>query len=272
MYFRGSELRDKFINPYLRMSNDIDIYVDKSDLQKAENLLINKYHPRTFTTYTVHHTFNLPNGRIQVELHYALLESYLERVNLIIGDPFTHATSDKDNPYLYHMDDKYYYLYHLAHFAKHLKEGEYWLSMLQDSYLYMDIKADELLDIANFSSFKESVNHLLRYYLGETNQYDSRIRDLEKIMYKDSFSNYVLINKNKYKNKFIYILRRIFLTPQELVTSYPSMRGHVYLYPYYFFKRLFSKKKNKPHNELKVYKKLKNDNLKNIYKNIGILF
>ena len=271
IYFRGSELRDKFSNPYLRMSNDIDIYVDKSDLEKARDIILNKYHPYEYHTRTVHYTFNLPQGRIQLELHYGLLEEYLDNVNHLIGDPFIHSTVDESNPYLYHMDDNYYYLYHLAHFAKHIKEGEYWLSMLQDSYLLSKNGVDNvLISEAGLDTFNQTINELVAYYLGEI-AITPRVIDLEKIIYNDSFHNYVLLNKKKYKNKFVYILRRVFLTPKELTTSFPKMRNRWYLYPYYFFKRLFSKKRNKPGDELKVYKQY-NENLDIIYKNIGINF
>lgn len=271
IYFRGSLLRDRFINPLMRMSNDIDIYVDKSDLERAERLIIEKYNPHIYQTLTVHHTYNLPQGHIQVELHYALLEEYLDNVNKVIGDPFLHSKVDKSNPYLYFMDPKYYYTYHLAHFAKHIREGEYWLSMLQDTYLLRNDKDGELLKEANIYTFNQTVTELVNYYL-TGGGYNARIKDLESIIYKDAFDNYVLLNKKKFKNKFFYILRRTFLTPKELTTSYPAMRGRVFLYPYYFFKRLFSHKKNKPSEELKTYDSLKKEDLNRIYKNIGINF
>ena len=272
IYFRGSELKDRFINPYLRASSDIDVYVDKTDLEKARSIILSKYHPHEYHTHTVHYTFNIPNGHVQIELHYGLLEEYLDNVNETIGDPFDVSKVDESNPYLYHMNKKYYYLYHLAHFAKHIKEGGYWLSMMQDSYLLReDGKDNELISQANLDTFNQTINELVAYYLGEID-ITPKVIEIEKIIYNDSYTNYVLLNKKKYKNKYIYIIRRIFLTPKELMTSFPRMRNRWYLYPYYFFKRLFSKKKNKPSEELKMYNNLKNENLDNIYKSIGINF
>ena len=272
LYFRGAELKDKYPNSYLRISNDIDIYVDKADLDKAREVLINKYHPYEYDTKTVHKTFNLPLGKVQVELHYALLEDYLDNVNNIIGDPFSHASMDKDNEYLYHMDNRYYYLYHLAHFAKHIKEGEYWISMLQDSYLLNEYsKNNPLVKDANLETFNDTINELLAYYFDE-GKLTEKVASIEKIIYKDALDNYVLLNKAKYKNKFVYIFRRIFLTPSELATTYPSLKKHKYLYPIYLIRRLFKHKVNKPSTELKVYQELKKENLTNIYQVIGINF
>ena len=271
MFFRGSELKDRFNNPILRMSNDIDLYVSENDLKKTEELIIDKYHPYIYDTHTVHHTFNIPHGHVQIELHYALLEDYLKRVNDIIGDPFLHSNKDENNPYLYHMDKGYYYLYHLAHFAKHIKSGEYWLSMLQDSYLLKDDVNESLIKEAGLETFYLTIKELLDYYEKKIN-ITQRVMDIEKIIYNDAFNNYVMLNQKKYSNKFIYILRRVFLTPKELSTTFPQMKGREYLYPYYFVKRLFHKKKNKPSNELKTYNKLKKDNLDKIYQNIGISF
>lgn len=275
IFLKGIELRDRYHNPFLRLSNDIDIYVDKSDINRARELLIAKYHPFEFTQESVHYTFSMPNGKTEVELHFDLLEDDLQVVNEVIGDPFNHANKDDKYPYLYHLEDKYYYLYHLAHFAKHIKHGEFWIGMLQDTYLLKDNVDNELLIKTNLKDINDNILSLISNW-EERGEYSVAISYLEDIFFMTPLTNYVRENEKKYKNKLSYIWHRLFLSKEELTTSYPKMNNRWYLYPYYFFKRLFStlfsKHIKKPLEEIKIYNSLGEKELNKTHKAIGIYF
>lgn len=252
LFIKGAELIARYPHPILRSSNDIDIYVNKEDLDKVTNLIKETYAVDNIKDESIHRSFSIYKGKALIEAHYALLEDK-EPTLKYLSDPFKISEVDKDNPYLYHLKKEYYYLYHLAHFIKHISMGEFWLSMLMDSYLIKDDINLSLIKEVGLDKFYNELNNTLSIWIDNKDDNTS----LEDIILQDALTSYVMVNKNKYPHRYKYILRRLFPPRKDLEESYPKLAKHHYLYIYYLFIRflkvIFTSRRNKPFKELKTY-------------------
>lgn len=268
-FIKGAELSDKYKHPLFRSSNDIDIYIDKNDLEKVTELISSTYSIDNYKDESIHRSFSIYKGKALIEVHYALLEES-EYASKLLDNPFRYCEMDKDSPYLYHLKKDYYYFYHLAHFIKHINIGEYWISMMMDSYLLKNDVNLSLLKEARLDKFYNALNDTLSIWM----ENKERSTPLEDIIFRDAFTNYLFVNKKKYSRRSSFILARLFPPKADLEESYPKLTKHTYLYPYYlcirFFKALFTNRIKKPIKELKTYNSFSNQDIKNIYDEIGL--
>lgn len=257
IFIKGAEVINSFSNPLLRASNDIDVYIDKSDLDKVTELLKRKYHIQSIKDESIHRSFSIMQGKLLLEVHYKLLEEDMDNINALIGNPFDHSYSDEKLPYRFHLDNDYYHLYHLAHFAKHLKHGEFWMSMMIDSFILQN-ESNELVKGARLDKFNDSLNQVMSFW-ANNQESTKEVEGFESIVFMDALSSYVALKKEKHHSRIGYILSRIFITKEELTDYYPSLRNRWFLYPFYLLKRLFkslfTKNIRKPLEELKLYNK-----------------
>ena len=270
LFIKGAELISKYPHPLFRSSNDIDIYVAKTDLDKVSKLIKDNYVVDHIKDESIHRSFSIYKGKALIEIHYALLEEK-EYLSTLFIDPFKYSKVDTSNPYLYHLNNEYYYLYHLGHFIKHIKMGEFWLNMLMDSYLIKDYASINLIKENKLERFYLSIKNLLDNWMNINNN----TSPLEDIIFQDAFTNYVFVNKNKYKNKFSYVLARLFPHKDDLIESYPKLAKYPLLYPYYLFvrlfKALFTSRRAKPIKELKTYNSFSKKEVEYIYQELGLI-
>ncbi len=248
---KGTVIREYYPTPWMRNSGDVDILVKQEDYERAKALLLEKGY--TFhVEYTHDASFNSPIG-IHLELHYCLVEkSILPHAAEILESAWEHAHPVRDGAFRYEFSDDFFYLYHVAHMAKHYLHGGCGIRPFLDLWVLKhrvphDTSARfAILDACNLTSFAKATEGLAEYWFG----------DGEKSPTTETMEHFVLTG-GVYGNKenfatvksvsrggtISHILWLFFLPYNDLKHSYPVLKKHKWLYPFCqvhrWFKRLF---------------------------------
>jgi len=139
LYFKGSVLCNLYDDSSIRTRGDIDVYVDINDLDKAKNLLI-------FNGYELEdggetHNIAFYKNNIMIELHFALIDdNYSKELMKYFNRPFDISHNVSNN--LYALNDNEHFIYCLAHFAHHLRQGAGMRYMLDFYYMLKKTNID----------------------------------------------------------------------------------------------------------------------------------
>lgn len=247
MFLKGSEIRNLYSNPYLRVSNDIDIYINGKDFDNVVRLFAKEFNGKIMPAESKYHESILVDKyKLDVELHFNIRYNLPKDKSHLLDDPFEGATHDLDNEYQLHMNKEKYYLYHILHSAKHTIGGETWLTMLSDTYLLnKDKLTKEFVKSANLSSY-EKANYNVSKHLFNHDPVEHNEVSFLKFLYLDNYTRYISLNKGKHKSKIRFIFSRLFVSRSYLISQYPKLKDHLYLLPIYQVRRWFNIfKKNK---------------------------
>lgn len=266
IFLKGYELQNLYPDPNLRMMGDIDVLVKPEDYDKALKLLLNNNFK---TILESGKDYELSYNNINVELHHKLFEGNSNLCNYF-NNPFDNTK--KNNKFNYQFDINYNILYILSHYAKHIYMGaglreiiDIYLLLNSTSYdihfikeklkdfeinKFFNLILNELFIIFNFKkvdfNYDENVKKLLNYCLncgihGFANK-------------NNSYKNKISTSSNG--NKFIFILKRLFIPIKELFKIYPWSKLIITIPFAYIYRLIFLlvNRKKELHNALH-YKK-----------------
>ncbi len=259
---KGWVMKDLYPRTDLRSRADTDIFIRSSDQEKIHRIILN----RGFQTVTYGgKKDNVYNKEpfVTLEMHKNLFQ-YEDGWNDVINNKYSRQyiwkrTEKLDNyHYLHKMDKELYYVYMVAHMAKHLKDdGGIGVRAFMDLWIYRKAFADQLdikrmdEDFAAFglTTFAERAYQLALSWLdGEEIKYpdESYEKFAEYIMSCGAYGNsdnFVVNNEvmrgEKKPGTVGYVLRRAFPTKSSMETRYPALKKHPAKLPYYWAKRLW---------------------------------
>lgn len=247
---KGSVLRQYYPAPWMRTSCDIDILVPETMVESAKNYIIDDLH-YTYGGGTTHDILLCAENGVHLELHYNLIESYIFENNKPILENIWETLSIKDGlRYHREMRDEVFYVYHLAHMAKHFMNGGCGIRPFLDLWIMkqkMPCNEDllqYLLKQAGLLLFYENACKLSEYWLSE-GKTDDTIKEMEYYVLRGgvygTVENKIAVNRGKARDKFSYIFSSLFLSYENLCIIYPSLKGRKLLTPFYQVKRWFRK-------------------------------
>ena len=240
MLLKGSEIAKYYANPYLRLSCDLDIYVDEKDVKKVHNLLVNNG-GFVFKHKSSHDYSFLSQEGVLLEVHYKLNDFAFNKE--LIGafkNPF--YNSQKISDYTYRMNDKLFYLYFICHIARHLINGGCGLKaiidykILNENFIKENIEIKELTYSLGLKDLDVQLNLLCEYLFEDKTPNDITL----------SFSNYVL-NGGAYgsnQNNVLannangdYVKGKIWLKKNQLKSYFSKDKICAILIPFYQIRR-----------------------------------
>jgi hypothetical protein len=245
---KGSVLRDYYPNPAMRTSCDIDILIKKSDLKRAEKVLIQKLGYSPFHRDTHDIAFTSPDN-VNLELHFDLIEKN------VVGSaekPLTKVWDSvilkENSKYHYLLSDELFYYYHIAHMAKHFLLGGSGIRSIMDVWVlnnkvsFDKEKRDSLLKKGGLLTFANKMEELSEIWFG-TNKNSEGFETIESFLIfggtYGNIQNQAVIKSQKKSNKLSYLLSRIWVPYDTLKFEYPSLNGRRYLTLFYQIKRWF---------------------------------
>ncbi len=256
MPLKGSVIRNLYPKDWYRTSCDIDILIKKEDVKRAVSLVTESLE------YTLHEEkshdigFYTKSG-LHIELHFSLIEDK----SLHLGDKrrwnadclegvWQSARVKDGTKYHYIMDADLFYIYHMAHMAKHFEGGGCGVRSIIDLYLInRDMKSESdnkeaLLKECKLREFSDSLCDLSNAWF-ESGKYTDILYSLEEYIvtggvYGSSENNF-LYKKDKKGGKFRYIMYRIFMPYDVLKYIYPTLKKYKWLYPFYTVRRWFER-------------------------------
>ena len=243
---KGSVIRKYYREPWLRTSCDIDILISDSDVEKAKKVLVEELNYTYVSAWNYELSFYTPS-RTHIELHHVLKDE-VKAIDKVLSSVWERVVPALEHSYLYEMSDEMYYFYHIAHMAKHFRDGgcgirpfiDIWV--LNHNCTFDKENRYKLLDEAGLLQFAKAAEQLSEVWIGnETHTPLSEQLELFIISggTYGTAVNRVVVRQAITGGKFSYILSRIFLSYDELKLKYPNLEKRKWLFPFYQVKRWF---------------------------------
>ncbi len=244
---KGSIIQEYYPQAWMRTSCDIDILVEERDLNPAIDAL--KRELEYSCEFIGGHDAQIfaPNG-VHLELHYTLLDgdSTAERKEIFekVWD-----YDEKNDKFQRCMSEEYFYGYFILHTAKHVKAGgcgvrpflDVWLMQKQANFNRE--KIEEFLQKLGLLVFAKGLESLAKVWFSEEKATEQDEEFAEYVLsggVYGTLQNRVVVQTNRKKGKFRFILSRIFLPYSELKIKYPRLKKYPVLFPFYQVKRWFN--------------------------------
>ncbi len=275
---KGSIIRSFYPEPWMRTSCDIDILVDKSNLEQAKAYLVRDLEYQVENVESSHDiSLYAPSG-VHLELHHSLVEegSAQSSSDILYG---VWENVVESHSYQKEMLDEIFYFYHVAHMAKHFEIGGCGVRPFLDSYLllhhaqYRTEACYRLLRQGRLLTFAKAVEETSNVWFGkkETTSLSREMQDyiLYAGMYADT-ENRAAVQQAKKGGRIQYLWSRIFLPYEQLKLQYPNLEKRKFLLPFYqvkrWFRLLFGKDSKNVSRELKANVYLQSDKKERIAK------
>ena len=260
---KGSVIRKLYPEPWMRTSCDIDVLVHREDFAKAKELLVSGC-GYVFHSETTHDQgFIAPNGT-HVELHYTLIEeNTVNGISQILNNVWNCATLVPETSCKYKMTEEMFFFYHIAHMAKHVKNGgcgvrpflDLWL--MQKEKPQLNQQTEQMLEKAQIQQFAKSAIKLSQNWFENASLEEDGALLQSYVLSGGVYGNVenrVALNQRK-KGKIGYLISRIFASKSNLEKLYPSQKISAWLIPFYQVRRWVNLcAKNRRENVLKELK------------------
>lgn len=243
---KGAVMRNLYPEPWMRSSCDIDILVKKCDLKRAVDILIKKL-SFVFKSQTKHDITLISQDGICLELHFKLFET--KRTPLysrLLSDVWMYSEPVESDMYEYRMTSDYFYFYHIFHMAKHFRIGGCGLRPFLDLWLlnqFRDSDSNSLLEIGKITEFERYARSLSQVWFSGASHDNVTLLMQDYVISGGSFGSEktrMMADRNRYDNRFKYILSRIFVPKEYLQADYPVLNKFPILFPIFTIVRLFS--------------------------------
>lgn len=156
--------------------------------------------------------------------------------------------------YIYRMDDELFFVYMIAHIAKHLlDDGGIGLRAILDVWLFMNKTQNLNFDVAfrdleklGLTDFAHNIIKLTEYWF-EHKECDNTIQEFGDYILKCGVygnSKFLVATKegimtSDNPSQFKYVLRRAFPTVGEMKVRFPQLNKRIWLLPFLYIKRLW---------------------------------
>lgn len=216
---KGLVLRELYPEPWMRTSCDMDLLLHPEDMERAAKILEDtlQYRPKAMSAHDL--SFISSDG-VRVELHHTLIEG-----NPVLEKVWDHCQDNR-------MDEDYFYLYHIAHMAKHFLHGGCGIRPVLDLRLMEQrgmVCPANLLEQCGLLTFANAMRRLAAYWFGGEEPDRTVLEIHEYILRGGVFGtdeNQHLLGRMPAPDK-----SRILVSARELEYSYPVLKRHRWLLP-----------------------------------------
>ena len=244
---KGSALRTYYPEPWMRTSADIDILITKDNVDKAKSALVDRYgytQGHSGTGYDL--SFFAPSG-VHLELHFnPLNDDQAANSSAVLKDIWVHATPKDGWAYRMVLDDAMFYLYHMAHMAKHFEESGCGARFFLDTWIlchgveYDREERKMLLQAGGLWQFALAAERLSEVWFANA-EHDEMSRNMEKYIFSGgiygTLQHRIVTNRIRKGGKLSYTVSRIFPSYDLLKRYYPYLEGRKWLLPFYEVRR-----------------------------------
>lgn len=244
---KGAVIRNYYPEPWLRTSCDIDILVKKEQLDVAAELLTENLE-YTVASKGSHDWGFYMHEKLHVELHFSLIETEADTDGLIhrnwntdyLDNVWNTAIVVKGKQYEYNMTDEIFYLYHIAHMAKHFENGGCGIRPLLDLWILNNVVENksetrqEFLNISGLQRFENVLCSLVDTWFNGAVYYELSQMVESYILtggLYGNMENHIAMGQTRHGGKLKYIVQRFFPPYKSLKYHYPILEKHKFLYP-----------------------------------------
>lgn len=263
LVLKGSVLKYLYPSLDMRSMADLDILIDKKQLKSAKKIMISLGY--TINRLGGNHDIYYKKPYMNIELHREMIdESYMmskyykniwDTVKLIPGKNYSYQLSDDD-----------FYIYMIAHTAKHYGHGGTGIRSLIDIWVYLLKKNDALnweyinneFIILGIDTFANNIKELATVWFSdkEYNEISTLMEEYiicsgtygttENAHISKGFINDDDVHKLRMK-KWRYLLRNIFPPYRIMKKTYPKLKYFPLLLPFFWLLRIIKAILKKEH-------------------------
>ena len=252
MPLKGSVIRSLYPKDWYRTSCDIDILIKEQDVARARTCVENTL-GYTFDKQASHDISFVTKNNLRIELHFSLIEESSlhlgnkRRWNANILSSVWDDISVRDGWKCFcEMSPEKFYLYHIAHMAKHFEGGGCGLRSVCDLWLIQrtydgNIQLrNDILKKCGLKNFSDFIIELSEVWFGDGDHTDITLF-LENYIISGgvygNVENNITYKQNKKGGKIAYVFYRVFMPYDVLKYIYPSLKKYKWLYPFFTVKR-----------------------------------
>ena len=258
MPMKGSIIKYLYPTIDMRSMADLDIYFDDVRSAEVRKILINQGYDVVLYKKGHHDTYEKVPF-MEVEMHRDLLsESYAMSRYYKNFWPRLEKTKTDGFEYQFNIND--YYIYMVAHAAKHFSSGGFGIRNVIDEYIYINKYKNEL----DYSYIEEELKKIDIY------KFESNLKKLSSYWFKDEILNeedttlmeemadYIIesgaygnvehgimnelmgkgVSDNINASKVKYIMRRLFPSVSYMKERNPILKKVIILLPWFYFTRI----------------------------------
>jgi hypothetical protein len=223
------------------------VLIKEQDLEKITRLLLqNGYQEEEQCEH--HVSFKSPFG-VHLEVHHRLiLEDFNPVAAAFFDNIWSKAHLKEDTNHEYLMSNEVYYLYHIAHMAKHFEHGGCGVRpfldilVLEDKFPFEKDELVALLKDCNLHEFYKGALKLTEVWF-KNKAHDALTQTMQDYILRGgvygSKENKVALQQTKKGGKFQYFISRIFPPRAVLQYSYPVLKKCKWLTPLFWVVRWF---------------------------------
>lgn len=250
MPMKGVIIKEFYPSLGMREMSDNDILFDRRYLEVLKKYMLSNGYSVEGGKNANHYSFQKPpvyNYEMHVEL-FSRFYARHSRFSNYYDDVKKRLVKDENNNYGYHFTDEDFYIYMMAHGAKHHMDGGTGLRTLADCYLYLKKKPDLDHEYIECELKKMRINgyeHMTRKVAqkifskptAEPNLTEKEKEFLERHLFAGAygtFENKIRIRKKDMgaRNKYEYIFKRIFPDVEFYREYSPIAYKHRILIPF----------------------------------------
>lgn len=255
---KGWYLKQFYPRSDLRAMADYDIFIRKADEKNIHDLLKDRgfsvvafggkkddvYKKEPFIIFEMHKNLFMFEDDWNEFFNNESSQMYI----------WNRVVNVDDNKYIYRMDDELFYVYMIAHIAKHLlDDGGIGLKAILDVWLFLKQKTDIDFDIIyrdldklGLKEFADNVVALTKYWFENADDAQLQIKQFgEHILSCGVYGNSGVMVATKEDimaekpSAFKYLFRRAFPSAETMKIRYPKLKTKSHLLPFYYVKRLW---------------------------------
>ena len=262
---KGAVISAYYPQEWMRTSCDIDILVEKENVEHAVAVLTKKL-KYALIKKDAHEISLFAENGVHLELHFQLEDARVSRRGEEILKNIWQFSQEREGcSYQRKLTDEAFYFYHVAHMAKHFELGgcgirpfiDLWV--LNNKVQFDKDKREILLKENGLLRFAIVAQKLSGVWFSKLahDEYTKKMQDylLRGGVY-GNMENAIMVQQVRNKGSFGYLLSRIFVSYEKLVVLYPSLEKHKWLFLFYqirrWFRLLFKSKRKSVLKELQV--------------------
>lgn len=246
---KGPVIKKLYPSRDLRKSSDLDIFVEDKYTEKARDILEKLgFSTLNFDHRNAHDQY-LIDKRINVEIHRRLISRRCpwQKECQKIAERLLPVKGKK---YEYEMTKEDYYIYMIAHIAKHMQRKGAGIKMIMDVWIYLNYYKDTLnralIDIyihkCGLTKFERNIRRLCKFWF-ENGESDELIDQMSSyVIGSGSFGSFEqLDNEEAAKNslytanssvsKMVTCIRKFFLPYRKMRLQYTVLKKYSVLLP-----------------------------------------
>ena len=245
MPLKGSVIKELYKKPELRNMVDADILIKLEEYPKIKEAMVSLGFE--FIKESDNEIVWKKQGLLSVELHKALLPSYVEEFYSFFKDAWAVALKDKTE-YRYKMSNEDEFIYTFVHFAKHYKLGGIGIRPLCDLWVLLNEREldfsllEEKLQKLSLTEFYENVKNTLNFWFADR-EADEKVLLITKTILKSGAFGTRSSSQNAFAlrlatenqalagKKFRVLMFKIFPNSKFIKHKYPFLEKHRWLLP-----------------------------------------